>query len=96
MAEASQSGEPVAQIARRYDLDERRVSNWMKKGANGRGIVRRQDCNTSRLIRTCDRVRGHVRLTARQARAYIDTLDVLPVGTPASSDEDEQAQAILG
>ena len=31
VAEASQPGETVARIARRYDLDGRRVSNWMKK-----------------------------------------------------------------
>ncbi len=31
VAEARQPGETVAQIARRYDLDGRRVSNWMKK-----------------------------------------------------------------
>ena len=31
VAEANEPGVTVAQIARRYDLDGRRVSNWMKK-----------------------------------------------------------------
>ena len=39
VAEASQSGETVAQIARRYDLDGRRVSNWMKKFGSGVALV---------------------------------------------------------
>ena len=39
MAEASQSGETVAQIARRYDLDGRRVSNWMKKFSSEAALV---------------------------------------------------------
>ena len=39
VAEASQSGETVAQIARRYDLDGRRVSNWMKKFGSDAALV---------------------------------------------------------
>ena len=39
MAEASQPGETVAQIARRYDLDARRVSNWMKKFNSGTALI---------------------------------------------------------
>ena len=35
VAEVSQPGVRVAQIARRYDLDARRVSNWMKKFRSG-------------------------------------------------------------
>ena len=31
MAEASQPGETVAEVAWRHDLDGRRVSSWMKK-----------------------------------------------------------------
>ena len=39
MAEASQPGETVALIARRYDLDGRRVSNWMKKFGSAAALV---------------------------------------------------------
>ena len=39
VAEASQSSETVAQIARRYDLDARRVSNWMKKFGSGIALI---------------------------------------------------------
>jgi transposase-like protein len=39
VAEASQSGETVTQIARRYDLDGRRVSNWMQKFGSGVALV---------------------------------------------------------
>ncbi len=39
VAEARQSGETVAQIARRYDLDGRRVSNWMKKFSSEAALV---------------------------------------------------------
>ena len=39
VAEASQPGETVAQIARRYDLDARRVSNWMKKFNSGTALI---------------------------------------------------------
>ena len=35
LAEASESGVTVTQIARRYDLDTRRISNWMKKFGSG-------------------------------------------------------------
>ena len=31
VAEASQPGETVAQIARRYDLDTKQISNWKTK-----------------------------------------------------------------
>jgi transposase-like protein len=37
VAEASEPGATVAQIARRYDLDAPRVSNWMKKFTYGVG-----------------------------------------------------------
>ncbi len=39
VAEASQPGVTVTQIARRYDLDARRVSNWMKKFSSGVALV---------------------------------------------------------
>ena len=39
VAEASQPGATVAQIAQRYDLDGRRVSNWMKKFSHGLALV---------------------------------------------------------
>ena len=39
VAEASQPGVTVTQIARRYDLDARRVSNWMKKFGSGVSLV---------------------------------------------------------
>ena len=39
VAEASQPGVTVAQIARRYDLDARRVSNWMKKFGSGPALI---------------------------------------------------------
>lgn len=35
VAEESEPGVTVTQIARRYDLDPRRVSNWMKKFSSG-------------------------------------------------------------
>lgn len=38
-AEASEPGVTVAQIARRYDLDARRVSNWMKKFSSGAALI---------------------------------------------------------
>ena len=39
VAEASEPGVTVAEIARRYDLDARRVSNWMKKFGSGVELV---------------------------------------------------------
>ena len=39
VAEASEPGVTVAEIARRYDLDARRVSNWMKKFGAGVALV---------------------------------------------------------
>jgi len=39
VAEASEPGVTVAQIARRYDLDARRVSNWIKKLGAGDALV---------------------------------------------------------
>jgi len=39
VAEASQPGETVAQIARRLDLDGRRVSNWMKKFGSRTALI---------------------------------------------------------
>ncbi len=39
VAEASEPGATVAQIARRYDLDARRVSNWMKKFGSGTALI---------------------------------------------------------
>jgi transposase-like protein len=39
VAEASESGVTVTQLARRYDLDARRVSNWMKKFSSGVALV---------------------------------------------------------
>ena len=39
VAEASEPGVTVAEIARRYDLDARRVSNWMKKFGSGVALV---------------------------------------------------------
>ena len=39
VAEASEPGVTVTQIARRYDLDARRVSNWMKKFGSGVALV---------------------------------------------------------
>ncbi len=37
--EACEPGMTVAQIARRYDLDARRVSNWMKKFRSSAALV---------------------------------------------------------
>ncbi len=37
--EACEPGTTVAQIARRYDLDARRVSNWMKKFGSGAALI---------------------------------------------------------
>ena len=37
--EACEPGVTVAQIARRYDLDARRVSNWMKKFNSGTALI---------------------------------------------------------
>ena len=39
VAEASEPGATVAQIARRYDLDARRVSNWIKKFSSGAALI---------------------------------------------------------
>ena len=39
VAEASQPGVRVAQIARRYDLDAKRVSNWKTKFGSGAALV---------------------------------------------------------
>ena len=39
VAEASEPGVTVAEIARRYDLDAGRVSNWMKKFGSGVALV---------------------------------------------------------
>lgn len=39
VAEASEPGMTVTEIARRYDLDARRVSNWMKKFGSGGGVL---------------------------------------------------------
>ena len=39
VAEASEPGVTVSEIARRYDLDARRVSNWMKKFDSGVALV---------------------------------------------------------
>ena len=39
VAEVNQPGVTAAQIARRYDLDGRRVSNWMKKFGPGVALV---------------------------------------------------------
>jgi len=39
VAEASEPGATVAQIARRYGLDARRVSNWMKKFGSGAALI---------------------------------------------------------
>ena len=39
VAEASEPGVTVTEIARRYDLDARRVSNWMKKFGSGVALV---------------------------------------------------------
>ena len=39
VAEASEPGATVAQIARRYDLDAPRVSNWMKKLGAGSALI---------------------------------------------------------
>ena len=39
VAEASEPGVTVTEIARRYDLDARRVSNWMKKFGPGVALV---------------------------------------------------------
>jgi transposase-like protein len=39
VAEASDPSVTVTQIARRYDLDVRRVSNWMKKFGSGVALV---------------------------------------------------------
>ena len=38
-AEASEPGVTIAQIAGRYDLDARRVSNWMKKFGTSVALV---------------------------------------------------------
>ncbi len=37
--EACEPGVTVAQIARRYDLDARRVSNWMRKFNSGTALI---------------------------------------------------------
>ena len=37
--EACEPGVTVAQVARRYDLDARRVSNWMKKFGSGAALI---------------------------------------------------------
>ncbi len=37
--EASEPGVTVTEIARRYDLDARRVSNWMKKFGSGTALI---------------------------------------------------------
>ena len=39
VAEASQPGVTVTQIAHRYDLDGRRISNWMKKFGSAAALV---------------------------------------------------------
>ena len=39
VTEASEPGVTVAQIARRYDLDARRVSNWMKKFGSSSALI---------------------------------------------------------
>jgi len=39
VAEASEPGMTVTEIARRYDLDARRVSNWIKKFGSGVALV---------------------------------------------------------
>ena len=39
VAEANQPGVTVAQIARRYDLDGRRISNWIKKFSTSAALV---------------------------------------------------------
>ena len=39
VAEASQPGVRVAQIARRYDLDAKRISNWKTKFGSGSALV---------------------------------------------------------
>ena len=39
VAEANVPGMTVAQIARRYDLDGRRISNWMKKFSSASALV---------------------------------------------------------
>ncbi len=39
VAEASEPGVTVTEIARRYDLDARRVSNWIKKFGSGVALV---------------------------------------------------------
>ncbi len=38
-SEASEPGVTVAQIGRRYNLDARRVSNWMKKFGSGTALI---------------------------------------------------------
>ena len=39
VAEANQPGMRVAQIARRYDLDAKRISNWKTKFGSGSALV---------------------------------------------------------
>lgn len=39
VTEASEPGVTVTEIARRYDLDARRVSNWMKKFGSSTALI---------------------------------------------------------
>jgi transposase-like protein len=48
VAEASHPGETVPQMARRYDLDAHRVSNWMKKFGSGIALI--QQSSQVRLV----------------------------------------------
>ena len=48
VAEASEPGVTIIQIARRYDLDARRVSNWMKKFGSGIALI--QQSSEVRLV----------------------------------------------
>lgn len=67
VAEASQPGVTVAQIARRYDLEGRRISNWIEKFCSGAALVpvevTMDDGGSGRL-------RGHVCLMDTDAFTY--------------------------
>ena len=77
VAEASQPGMTVAQIAHRYDLDARRISNWKTKFGSGEILVpvevtpdddnvsmsaqQSHSCMTRGCIAPCDAIFDHVR-----------------------------------
>jgi transposase-like protein len=59
VAEVSQPGVKVVQIAHRYELDARRISNWKTKFGSGAVLVR---WKSQRMMTTC-RCHHSVRLS---------------------------------